>query len=387
MIHNLNIPDFLNVYWQKKPLLIRNAFPDFISPVTAEVLAGLSCEDFIESRIISEHKTSPKWRLENGPFKESKFSELPDTHWTLLIQGLNKIFPDFDDLLHEFNFIPSWRVDDLMASFAVVNGSVGPHIDQYDVFLLQASGHRKWMISQQEISDDNLESGLPLKIISNFKKESEWILGPGDMLYLPPNVPHYGVAMDDCMTFSIGFRAPSHAELLSSFVDELLPTLKDDLRYKDVDLQYSENSGEISHQALNKVCQLIQYHFSDEAKINEWFGRFITDYLNDDVELQEHCLTAEELSSELKNSEIRRTATVRANYITSASGRIHLYINGQAHEVSSKVTDIAKLFCNQHLFTYEDLIPFLDVHEAIHFFTQLYNSGYLEFIDIDYQDE
>lgn len=381
MIQNLNIKDFLNVYWQKKPLLIRNAFPDYQSPVSAEELAGLACEDFIESRIISEHITSPKWRLENGPFKESKFSELPQSHWTLLIQGLNKILPEFDDLLHEFNFIPSWRVDDVMASFAVVEGSVGPHIDQYDVFLLQAYGHRKWMISEQEIRAENLEPGLPLKIINNFKTESEWILGPGDMLYLPPNVAHYGVALDDCMTFSIGFRAPSHAELISSYVDEYLPMLKDELRYQDADLEYNENCGEISSDAINKVYAIFQSHFNDKARIKDWFGCFITDYLNNDEDLQDNDLTAEEFLSELKNTEIRRPATVRANYMVDPSGMLTLYINGETRSVNSETCAVARLYCNHHHLTYEDLKPYITNQKSVKFLTELYNMGYLEFMD------
>ena len=243
MIQNLDIKDFLQNFWQKKPLLIRSAFPNYKSPISAEELAGLACEEFIESRIIIEKNESPKWELENGPFTESKFTTLPKTHWTLLIQGLNKVFPEFDDLLHEFNFIPSWRVDDLMASHAAPEGSVGPHIDQYDVFLLQAKGRRKWMISQEHINDDNFESDIPLKIIKDFNVESEWILEAGDMLYLPANVAHYGIGMDDCMTFSIGFRAPSHSELLSAYVDERITDLKDNLRYRDSELLPELNSG------------------------------------------------------------------------------------------------------------------------------------------------
>jgi 50S ribosomal protein L16 3-hydroxylase len=236
LINNLDIDDFLKNYWQKKPFLIRAAFPDYQPPISAEELAGLACEDFVESRIILENFANKKWHLENGPFAESRFPELPESHWTLLIQGLNKIFPELDDLLHQFNFIPSWRVDDLMASYAAPQGSVGPHVDQYDVFLLQASGRRKWMISEESVKENNFETDIPLKIIKNFKAESEWILEAGDMLYLPANVAHYGIAMEDCMTFSIGFRAPSHAELLSAYVDDHITELNENLRYQDPDL-------------------------------------------------------------------------------------------------------------------------------------------------------
>ena len=380
MIHNLDINDFLNNYWQKKPLLIRAAFPNYQSPITAEELAGLACEDFVESRIITEQKTAPKWLLESGPFSESRFPQLAKSHWTLLIQGLNKIFPEFDDLIHEFDFIPNWRIDDLMASYAAPNGSVGPHIDQYDVFLLQASGRRKWMISEQPVEKDNFEPDLPLKIIKNFKTESEWILEAGDMLYLPPNVAHYGVGLEDCMTFSIGFRAPSHSELLSSYIDEHITTLSEDLRYQDPDLTLSENSGEISETAINKVQEILLSHFSDKSHIQDWFGRFITDYLNDDNELNLNNLTTDEFERELKkHNMIRRPAEVKANYIKN-NNDITLYVNGELHNTTSSLKELVMLYCNKHLLKYSDISSMLD-DDAIAFLCLLYNMGYLVFPD------
>ena len=380
MIQNLEINDFLTQYWQKKPFLIRNAFPDYHAPVTAEELAGLSCEDFVESRIVSEHKSNPVWRLEHGPFAESRFSDLPETHWTLLIQGLNKILPKFDDLLHQFNFIPNWRVDDVMASYAVTGGSVGPHIDQYDVFLLQASGRRKWMINQQAVSDADLLPDLPLKIIKDFIAESEWVLEPGDMLYLPPNIAHYGVALDDCMTFSIGFRAPSHADLISAYVDATLATLKDDLRYQDPDLTFSPNNGQISLQALKKVRQLIQSYFMDEEKMDDWFGHFITEYLNDNDYFTEDNLTVDEFVATFRRDKvIRRPATVRANYILSSPGKLKLYINGTHYPVHSGAENIAQLFCNEHLLFFDNLKSELQEPSNTSFLTELHNLGYLEF--------
>ena len=380
MIQNINIDDFLQHYWQKRPLLIRSAFPHYQSPLSAEELAGLACEDFVESRIILEQKKTPKWILENGPFLEERFSQLPKSHWTLLIQGLNKMFPEFDDLLHQFDFIPSWRVDDLMASYAALEGSVGPHIDQYDVFLLQASGRRKWMISEAAISEDNFEEELPLKIIKDFTPESEWILEAGDMLYLPPNVAHYGIGMEDCMTFSIGFRAPSHAELLSSYIDEHITTLADNLRYQDPVLKKSNNSGEISSDAINNIQQLLLSHFNNKSKIEDWFGQFITEYLNDENELIENNLTADEFLDKLKNNNsLRRPATVRANYIKRKDNSITLYINGKKLSLLREENDIAMLFCNNVTFTYSLLKPYLDNKVAPDFLCRLYNSGFIEF--------
>ena len=379
---NLNIDDFLKNYWQKKPLLIRAAFTDYQPPITAEELAGLACEDFVESRIITEQKSTPKWSLENGPFAESRFSDLPKSHWTLLIQGLNKIFPEFDDLLHEFNFIPGWRIDDLMASYAAPKGSVGPHIDQYDVFLLQATGKRKWMISQEPISEDNFEANLPLKIIKEFKAESEWVLEAGDMLYLPANVAHYGIGMEDCMTFSIGFRAPSYAELLSAYVDEHIVELDDDLRYQDPDLSSNLNNGEISSEAINKVQELLLSQFSDKNKVADWFGRFITEYLNDDNPQIKNTITPSEfLSHYEKSGTIRRPATVRANYHKNQDDELALYINGVKQKIIPETDKMVMLFCNQHLNIYNDLASQLTNKNVVEFLCKLYNKGYLEFSD------
>ena len=383
MINNFNIDDFLKNYWQKKPLLIRAAFPDYQTPISAEELAGLACEDFVESRIILEDTTDNRWQLENGPFAESRFPDLPESHWTLLIQGLNKLFPAFDDLLHEFNFIPSWRVDDLMASYAVPEGSVGPHIDQYDVFLLQASGRRKWMINEEQIDDNNFIANSPLKIIKNFKAESEWSLEAGDMLYLPPGVAHFGIAMEDCMTFSIGFRAPSHAELLSAYLDEHLAELNDKLRYQDPDLPIEINNGEISAAAINNIQELLLSQFSDTAKIEDWFGRFITEYLNDDEnQIEKNKISTKEFIAAFKNKKnLRRPATVRANYLINQKGDLALYINGTRQKLKPKTDSIVKLFCNHHLNSYTSLKQYLSDNDSVEFLCKLYNKGYLEFSD------
>ena len=382
MIHNLNIKDFLQNYWQQKPLLIRSAFPDYISPINAEELAGLACEDFIESRIIIEKGDAPKWELENGPFSESHFTTLPKTHWTLLIQGLNKIFPEFDDLLHEFNFIPSWRVDDLMASYAAPEGSVGPHIDQYDVFLLQAKGRRKWMISEEPVNENNFEPDIPLRIIKEFTQESEWILEAGDMLYLPANVAHYGIGMDDCMTFSIGFRAPSHAELLSAYVDEHITELKDNLRYYDPDLLPNLDSGEITSEAINKIQGILTSQFADKSKIEDWFGRFITEYLNDGESLIENNLSTVEFLSAIKDKGvIRRPPSVRANYLINQNNNLSLYINGVQQVLKPDIEAVVKLFCNHHSNDYTDLKSYLSDKNSLEFLSHLYNQGYLEFTD------
>lgn len=381
-MQNIDINDFLKNYWQKKPLLIRAAFPNYQTPVSAEELAGLACENFVESRIILENKTHPTWLLENGPFSESRFSSLPESHWTLLIQGINKIYPELDDLLHQFNFIPSWRVDDLMASYAAPGGSVGPHLDQYDVFLLQASGRRKWMINSEQIKEDNFEIDCPLKIIKDFHTENEWVLEAGDMLYLPANVAHYGVGLEDCMTFSIGFRAPSHAELLTAYIDDHICELNETLRYQDPLLPSNSNCGEISSDAINNIQKILLSQFSDKEKIADWFGKFITEYLSDHESNSNKNISLEDFLVKFKENKIlRRPATLRANYYINKQKNISLYINGIKEDTPDNTEKIIMLFCDNNILQYNDNDLLLsDINTAKTLF-QFFTKGYLEFSD------
>ena len=186
VLGGISAEHFLKEYWQKKPLLIRQAFPGFLCPVSPDELAGLALEESVESRLIQEQQGEAHWVLENGPFEESRFGQLPATHWTLLIQQLDAWHEEINALKQHFSFIPNWRIDDIMASYAPQGGSVGPHYDQYDVFLLQAHGHRHWQIGQMCDEHSPQLEGTPLRILKAFEAQADWVLAPGDMLYLPP---------------------------------------------------------------------------------------------------------------------------------------------------------------------------------------------------------
>ena len=205
--------EFLRDYWQKRPLLIRNAFPaftapDFVPPISPEDLAGLACEDTALSRIVAHDRERDHWMLRNGPFPEEMFPDMPDHDWTLLVQDVDKWDADVAALIDRFDFLPRWRIDDIMVSFAAPGGSVGAHVDQYDVFLLQAQGHRRWQIDASENPALDFRNDVDLRLLQRFTPSHDWLVGPGDMLYLPPGVPHHGVAEDACLTYSIGMRAP-----------------------------------------------------------------------------------------------------------------------------------------------------------------------------------
>ena len=276
--------DFLRNYWQKHPLLIRNAFPDFETPVTPEDLAGLACEESALSRIVVHDKASDGWTLRSGPFAEEEFPAMPDHDWTLLVQDVDKWDPDIRALLDHFDFLPRWRIDDVMISFAAPGGSVGAHNDQYDVFLLQAHGHRRWQIDASEVLGKGVPSaefreGVALKLLREFHPTHDWVLGPGDMLYLPPNVPHHGVAEDACLTFSVGMRAPSAGELLGDFVDTLLADADESVRYRDDDLSPPNDPNEIDADAMQRaIAGLNALRMNDPERLGDWFGRFMTLY-------------------------------------------------------------------------------------------------------------
>ena len=271
--------EFLHDYWQKRPLLVRNAFPDLVSPITPEDLAGLACEDAALSRIVAHDRSRDAWMLRHGPFAEDLFPTLPDHDWTLLVQDVDKWDADVAALLPAFDFLPRWRIDDVMVSFAAPGGSVGAHVDQYDVFLLQAQGHRRWQIDDRAGAPTAFRNDVDLKLLQRFSPTRDWLLGPGDMLYLPPGVPHHGVAEDPCLTFSIGMRAPAAAELLGDYVDTLASEADESQRYRDPDLVPAKDANEIDAAAMERVIEALNVlRMNDPDRLGDWFGGFITRY-------------------------------------------------------------------------------------------------------------
>ncbi|MEW6590927.1 MAG: cupin domain-containing protein [Pseudomonadota bacterium] len=264
---------FLREVWHKRPLLIRNAVPDFAGLVSPGAMQDLACRDDVESRLIQG--SGKHWQLDHGPFRKSDFRRLPKTDWTLLVQSLNHFLPEADALLARFDFIPHARLDDLMVSYAVPGGSVGPHFDSYDVFLLQGTGHRRWQISTQ--TDLALIDGAPLKILRRFKAEDEWVLGPGDMLYLPPHVAHYGVAEDACTTYSIGFRAPTADELAQGFLMHLQDSIQLEGRYADPDLRLQKHPGEIGRAMLDQIEAMLAKIKWGRREVTEFAGRYLSE--------------------------------------------------------------------------------------------------------------
>jgi 50S ribosomal protein L16 3-hydroxylase len=264
---------FLKHYWQQKPLLIRRAIPGFTPPVSRAELFELARRDEVESRLVSHRGGA--WSLEQGPFERRRLRRADGEKWTLLVQGVNLHAPDADALLNRFDFVPRARLDDLMISWASDGGGVGPHFDSYDVFLLQAQGRRHWRVSAQ--GDRTIKPGLPLKILKSFKAEAEYVLEPGDMLYVPPGVAHDGVAVGECMTCSIGFRAPAAAELARGFLEYLAEHEDRPGMYADPGLKPTGDAALIDDALVRRAARLAWPVRPTRAAFEDFLGRYLTD--------------------------------------------------------------------------------------------------------------
>lgn len=270
---------FLRDYWQKRPLLIRAGSAEFNCPLTPDDLAGLSCIEGTLGRIVRFDRRRDRWHLENGPFAEERFASLPKRDWTLLVQDVDRWDPDVRALLQRVEFLPRWRVDDVMISYAVPGGSVGAHVDQYDVFLLQGMGQRRWQIDASAGPPLAFRDDAPIRLLQSFNASHEWVLGPGDMLYLPPGMPHFGVAESDCLTLSIGMRAPSAGELLAAFAAQNALEIDEALRYADPDLTVTTAPAEVDAAAVRRVRATLTAALAlDDVAMADWFGRFLSVY-------------------------------------------------------------------------------------------------------------
>ena len=271
VLGELTPAQFLRDYWHKKPLLIRQAVPGMKPLIKFDKLAELARLNHVESRLITH--TDGAWDMQHGPL-----NELPartEAGWTMLVQGANLYDKAADALLRQFRFVPDARLDDLMISYATDGGGVGPHFDSYDVFLLQAHGKRRWRIGAQK--DLSLVEGLPLKILSDFQPTEEFVLEPGDMLYLPPHYAHDGVAEGECMTYSIGFRSPSYQELGEAFLQFMADSIELPGRYADPALEVAKNPAEIPRHMLSTIAEELNKVRFDEEDVTIFLGEHLSE--------------------------------------------------------------------------------------------------------------
>jgi 50S ribosomal protein L16 3-hydroxylase len=376
---------FLAEYWQKKPLLIKNAIPDFEGLLSPDELAGLACEDEVQSRIVEQ--INGTWHANHGPFNEQDFARLPeqpdpDHRWTLLVQSVNHFIPEASALLQQFNFIPHARLDDLMVSYAPDGGGVGPHFDSYDVFLLQGQGKRLWRISEQ--TDLSLIADAPLRILKNFDTAQEWLLSAGDMLYLPPHLAHWGIAVsdggDDCMTYSIGFRAPKHKELASEFLaymqDKLL---QDDTAlpgiYQDADLPLQTHAAEISTAMVSKVATTLNNIQWSEHDVADFLGSYLSDPKPDVLFAANKKISLSQFNKKILQSGI--VLDLKSQMLFSAQ---MFYLNGEALKLDGAQVELMQQLADERQLSAEALARRIDqaLLEKLHVW---YSAGYIQLMD------
>ena len=361
LLGGISPAEFMSKYWQKKPLLIRNAIPDFKPLLSRAELFELAEQDDVESRLIVSN--GDKWKLSHGPMAPKSLPSLKKSNWTLLVQGVDLHDAQVHALKNQFRFAPDARLDDLMISFATDGGGVGPHFDSYDVFLLQAHGTRRWRIGKQK--DGTLQPNVPLKILANFKPEQEFDLQPGDMLYLPPRYAHDGVAVGECMTYSIGFKVPKEVdlgrELLLRYADDAQEDapecdedeeaagvafkIKPDVLYRDADQPAVAQPAEIPATLLAFAQQAVEKAMSDPDALARNLGEYLTepkanvwfDEPDDDVVL---------------TRQNRVDLSLRSQMMFDAR---HVFLNGESWRAAGKDAKLMQKLANQRYLMAADL--------------------------------
>lgn len=334
---DISVAEFVRDYWQQKPLLIRQALPDSIPTLTPEELAGLSLEDSVESRLVQEfpqlEPLTSDWQVTQGPLAEDAFSQLGDAHWTLLVQAVDQLVPEVAALLNRFRFLPNWRLDDVMVSYAADKGSVGPHFDYYDVFLLQTHGQRLWRLGQNCDNSTPLRPDLPLQLLTAFDQQQEFLLDPGDMLYLPPQLAHWGIAQGPCMTYSVGFRAPSYEELLLDFSEEVAAELVPHQRLCDTSTRPATSSGEISDADVDQTQKILLELLGDRARIAQWLGRYGTSARRNPPEIAPESFCEATIAS----TQVVLNPRIRSAFYRCTDGRAQLYLAGNEFACSDNL--------------------------------------------------
>ncbi|BED89279.1 50S ribosomal protein L16 arginine hydroxylase [Pseudoalteromonas sp. MM1] len=372
-INNLCEQEFLNQYWQKKPLLIKQGFTDFQDPIEAEELAGLAMEESIESRIVTNHDND--WQTYQGPFED--FKNLTERHATLLVQAVDHWHSDAAQLLEPFRFIPNWRIDDLMISYSTPKGGVGPHLDQYDVFIIQGQGKRHWRVGLPDPTLKQFAQNKKLLQVEQFEAVIDCILEPGDILYIPPGCPHEGYAIENALNYSVGFRAPNQQDLFSSFADHIIDIDSGQKRYTDHTLALRGSKGELLDSEADKVKTLMQALLNNDELFKQWLGNTLSQAMHEmDLAPLEEPITCEQMSELLANNEeeFERLGGVRAIY-QQLEDTLLLSVNGENYPLPLSDINAVKLLTNNSYFNTEDLNAAQPSLVFIQTFTTLVNEG------------
>ena len=359
LLGGMTAKTFLEEYWQQKPLLIRAGLSNFSLPLEADELAGMAMEDEVESRIVIENGETA-WQMLQGPFDEATFASLPEQEWTLLVQAVDHWVPEIQALKEQFQFLPSWRLDDVMASYATKGGSVGPHYDQYDVFLVQVSGARRWQVLAPEQYEDSAIQGIDLHILDNFNVDSsmDWELETGDILYLPPNFAHNGRALDDdCMTYSIGFRAPSMQDALTGIRDKICEEINVKHRFAAPETLKRQHPAQIHDDDIQYLSAQLSQLIGQPERLAQWLGTTMSE-----VKYPEYmaALNQQEVDQAFEQAAqgqtfIRPGDARVCYYENPKTEKLAVFCNGQQIDIHSDLTAFVQAVCEQTEFDFSGL--------------------------------
>ncbi len=369
-----NSEEFLAQYWQQSPLLIRNALP-LADIISADDLASLALENEVESRIITKHPSFDEWHLKHGPFSEQDFAELPEENWTLLVQAVDHWIPEVRSLLKQFSFLPQWRIDDIMISFAAPGGGVGPHFDQYDVFLIQLEGQREWKTGQLCNENSDLVDQTPVKILTDFEEQESWVMAPGDVLYLPPALAHWGTSIDQSLTISVGFRAPADSEFISDFGHFLSSAVSDFARYSDPGISNrSDSPHEFMDTDIQRLQSILRTYADNTELLTTWFGQYMTEPKYDDAGVETGNWTFDAFKNHWQKHELICNPSSRIAFKNT-----QLFVDGQCL-LTSLPAAVLHWVCDTELLTHDGL-PSSQGKEVEQLMWSLLNAGAVFFED------
>lgn len=363
---------FLAEYWHKQPTIIKGGFADFVDPISPDELAGLAMEEDVDSRFIANKDN--KWSATHGPLPESHFDSLEESHWQLVVQACNHWHLGSAELIEPFKQLPQWLFDDLMVCFSAPEGGVGPHIDQYDVFIIQGSGKRRWRVGDIDKGQykESIQAGA-LRQIEGFDPIIDDVLEPGDILYIPPGFPHEGNTLEPSMSYSIGFRSPKEQELLSNFADYVLAHDKGDVHLHNPAQSTQSNSGELLNQDIDKLTDMLKAALNSQQDVRSFMGAMLSQSRHQlDVVEPEELHTIDEVSEYLQSGgELTKVSGLRTLY--NQDEETTLFINGETFTNGSTV--LTKQLANQGSFTLGDFGAPLD-RATLKLLTELVNKGY-----------
>ena len=341
LLGGLTPAQFMRRHWHKKPLLVRQAIPNFQPPVLRPEMFALAAEESVESRLVQQIKGG--WKLRHGPFARRSLPAMSQREWTLLVQGVDLHNDAVHQLMQQFRFVPEARLDDWRISYATDGGGVGPHVDSYDVFLLQAHGRRRWRIGRQK--DLTLKEGIPLKVLAEFEPEEEFVLEPGDMLYLPPRYAHDGIAEGECMTYSIGFRAPARAELAQELLVRLSEDAAEDEQvqmYRDAKQEAVAEPGAIPAELQAFAKEALERALSQPLALERALGEYLTE--------PKPNVWFEASDGGAMLEAVRLDRRTRMMYDAQ-----HIFINGESYRAGGKDATLMRRLANQRYLSSKDI--------------------------------